>query len=82
MGLLAKLLLKIALNNRVLPVFIVLNNCKIIVGYVTALKNRFWCVGRLAKLLLEIVMNNGVLLVFMVVNNCTKIVDYVSAFKN
>ena len=39
MGGLAKLLLKIVINNRVLPIFLVVNNCKKIVDYVSALKN-------------------------------------------
>ena len=82
MGGMSKLFLRIVINNRVLPVFMDVNNCKIIVGYVTALKHRFWCMGRLAKLLLEIVINNGVSPVFMVVNNCKKIVDYVSDLRN
>ena len=81
-GGLATLLLKIVINNRVLQVFMVVNNCKKIVDSVSALKNWFWSMGGLAKLLLKIVINNQFWTVFMVVNNCKKIVDYVSALKN
>ena len=38
MGGLAKLLLEIVIKNRVLPVFMVVNNCKNVVDYVSALK--------------------------------------------
>ena len=78
---LAKLLLKIVINYRVWPVFMVVNNCKKIETYVSALKSLFWCMTGLAKLLLEIVINNRVWPVFMVVNNCKNIIDYVSALK-
>ena len=82
MGGLAKLLLKIVINNIVSPILMVVNNCKRVVDYVSALKNWFWCMGGLAKLLLKIVINNRVSPVLMVVNNCKRIVDYVSALKN
>ena len=83
MGRLAKLLLTIVINNRVLPVFMVVNNYKKVVDYVSALKNLFCCMGGgLEKFLLVIVINNRVCPVFMVVNNCKTIVDYVSASKN
>ena len=78
-GGLAKLLLKIVINNRVLFVFMVVNNCKKIEDYVSTLKNWFWCMGRLAKLLLKFVINNRV---SMIVNNCKSIENYVSALKN
>ena len=83
MGVLAKLLLEIVINNGVSPVFMVVHNCKKIEDYVSALRN-WLCrmVGGLAKLLLEIVINNRVSQVFVVINNCKKIVDYVSALKN
>ena len=41
MGVPAILLLKIVINNRVLPVFMVVNNCKKIVNYDSALKTDF-----------------------------------------
>ena len=41
----------------VLLVFMVVNNCKKIVDFVSALKNTFWCIEWLAKVLLEIVIN-------------------------
>ena len=80
---LAKLLLKIAVNNRALPVFMVVNNCKKIENYVSALRNWLWrMVGGLAKLLLKTVISNRVSPVFMVVTNCKKIIDYVSDLTN
>ena len=60
MGGLAKLLLKIVINNRVLPVFVAVNNCKKIEDYVSALRNWLWRIGGLAKLLLKIVIINRV----------------------
>ena len=39
---LAKVLLKIVINNRDLPVFMVVNNCKKVEDYVSALNKRFW----------------------------------------
>ena len=68
-----KLLLKIVINNRVWPVFMVVNNCKKIVDYGSALKNWFLRMGGLSKLLLKIVINYRVRPVSMVVNNCKKI---------
>ena len=38
----AKLLLKIVINNRVLPVLMVVNNGKNIEDYVSTLKKWFW----------------------------------------
>ena len=48
-GGLAKLLLKIVINNRVVPVFMVVNNGKKIVDYVSALKIDLgvWGVGEI-----------------------------------
>ena len=46
-GGLAILLLKIVVNNRVLPVFMVGNNWKKIKDYVSAFKNWFWGMGGL-----------------------------------
>ena len=60
----------------------VVNNCKKIVDYISALRNWLWRMGGLATLLLKIVINNTFLPIFMVVNNCEEIVDYVSALKN
>ena len=82
MGRLAKLLLKIVINNRDLTVLIVENNGKKIKDYVSTLKKWFWRMAGLAILLLKIVVNNRVLPVFMVVNNCKKIEDYVSDLIN
>ena len=79
MGGLAKLLLKIVINNRVSPVFTVVNNSKKIVEDDSALKNWYWPMEGQAKLLLQIVINNRVLPVFMVVNNSEKVDDYVRA---
>ena len=53
-----KLLLKIIINNRGLPIVMVVSNCEKIEFYVSALRNWLWRVGRLAKLLLKIVINN------------------------
>ena len=41
MGGLANLLLKIVINNRLLPIFMVVNICEKIVDYVSALKIDF-----------------------------------------
>ena len=81
-GGLAKLFLKIVINNRVLPVIMVVNNCKKNVDYVSALRNWLSRMRGLTKLLLKIVINNPVLPIFMVVNNCKEIVDNISALTN
>ena len=60
----------------------VVNTCKKIEHYVSALRNWLWRMGRMAKLLLKIVINNRVLPIVMVVNNCEKVEDYVSVLKN
>ena len=72
MGDLAKLLLKIVINNQVWPVLMVGNNCKKIEGSLSALKNWYWSMGGLAKLLLKIVINNRVQPASVVVNNSKK----------
>ena len=68
--------LKLFINNRV---FMVVNNCKSIGAYVSALKNIFWRMWGLTHFLLKIVINNRVLPIFMVINNCKKIKNYVRA---
>ena len=73
---------KIVINNRFLPVFMVVNNCKKIEVTLALCKIDIGLWGGQAKLLLQIVINNRVLPVFMVVNNSEKVDDYVRALIN
>ena len=75
-------MLIIVINNRILPVFMVVNNSKKTYITISFWKSDFGVWGGITKLLFKIVINNCFLPVFMVVNNSEKIDDYVRALIN
>ena len=79
---LVKILLKIVINNRVISVFMVVNNCKKIEDTIALWKIDFCVCGGWGNYCLKLFINNPVLSVCMVVNNCKNIENYVSALKD